>query len=419
MLDLWIPGFALLACFVLLPVVWTWRTVWFVGRHSGNVASAESELPRAAIILAVRGADPSLSHCLAGILRQDYPRYSVRIVVDSQQDRGWDMVHDVLQKGHNPRVNVEVNVLQRRHDTCSLKVSSQLQAIAELDPAIEVVAFIDADSIPAADWLRALVLPFADPQVGATTGFRWFAPSDSQWGTLVRYMYNAGSAPQMYVFSMAWGGSMAVRTRIFRESDLLDVWSRSFCEDVGVYSVIRKRGFRLAFVPDATHINCESIDLASCFNFLMRQLLCVRLQVFQWPWVLAINVSHNLALIVTIAWLGQGLYERDWDSAALAGSLFGLYLAGLLSALSVGELLIRRIVGARRKDIPPPAFSWKTVPALLLTQVLAFFCLVCTMFVRRIAWRGVTYAIQGPENIRLLEYQPFQGKVADPNRSVI
>jgi Glycosyltransferase like family 2 len=417
MAEFWVLGFGVLVCLVLLPVVWTWQTVWFIARNVRR-PHGQDPLPRAVIILAVRGADPSLARCVAGILDQDYPSYSVRIVVDSIDDHGWSLVQEIVRRGVGAHVDLQVRVLEERRDTCTLKLSAQLQAIADLDPTIEVVAFIDADSIPARDWLRAMVRPFADPTVGATTGIRWFAPHDSQWGTLVRYMYNAGSAPQMYVFSMAWGGSMAVSARVFRKTNLLDVWSRSFSEDVGVYSVIRNFGFRVAFVADVINVNSESIDLFRCVNFLMRQLLCVRLQVAQWPLLLAVNVGHNLALMTTVAWLVVGLISQNWTQAALAGSLFGLYLGGLVAALGVGEVLIRRIVGTRRTDLPASAFSRQTIPALLLTQLLTFYLLVATVFVRRIDWRGVSYAIQGPENMRLLEYRPFRGSPTDSNRSV-
>ena len=46
-----------------------------------------------------------------------------------------------------------------------MKVSSQLQALAELDESVELVAFIDADSIPAPDWLAAMAAPLADPHL--------------------------------------------------------------------------------------------------------------------------------------------------------------------------------------------------------------------------------------------------------------
>src|SRR5207253_9722091 len=150
---------------------------------------------------------------------------------------------------------------------------------------------------------------------------------------------------------------------------------------------------RVAFVADAINVNSESIVLRRCVNFLMRQLLCVRLQVAQWPLLLAANIGHNLALITTVVWLAAGLISQNWTQAAFAGGLFGFYLGGLVVALGAGEVLIRRIVGTRRTDLPAPVFSWKTIPALLLTQFLAFYLLVSTVFVRRIDWRGITYVI--------------------------
>jgi hypothetical protein len=417
--DIEIFGFAVLACLLLLPVVWAWRTVWFVWQHGGAVADAKACLPRAAVILCVRGSDPSLIRCLTGVLHQDYPSYRVRIMVDSREDPAWPAIQEILAQRYGALVDVQVGILDNRRETCTLKVSAQLQAIAELGATVDVVALIDADSIPAPDWLRAMVEPFADPKVGATTGIRWFAPTDDQWGSLVRHMYNAGSFPQMYVFQMAWGGSMAVHTRVFRESNLLDVWSRSFCEDIGTYGVLRAFGFRLAFVPAATHINGESVDLGGCYGFLMRQLLCVRLHHVHWWPILVSNVANTLALAGTFGIMGAGSYYEAWDWVACAGGLFGLYLAGMMSALSVGEWVIRRIVRARRSDVPPVTFSWKTIPALLLTQALVFHCMFATIFLRRIDWRGITYAIDGPENIRLLEYRPFRSQRIDPTRSVV
>jgi glycosyltransferase involved in cell wall biosynthesis len=417
--DLESLAFAVLAFALLLPVVWAWRTVWFMLRNGGVVADTKTDLPKAVIILCVRGSDPSLIRCLEGILQQDYPRYSVRVIVDCRDDPGWNAVQEILAKGNGPHVDVQVATLDKRRETCSLKVSAQLQAIAELDPTIEVVALIDADSIPAPDWLRAMAEPFADPKVGASTGIRWFAPADNQWGSLVRHLYNAGSFPQMYVFQMAWGGSMAVHARFFRGSNLLDVWSRSFCEDIGTYGVLRASGFRLAFVPAATHINGESVDLRSCYGFLMRQLLCVRLHHVHWWPILILHVANTLAMAATVGIVATGIYLQAWDWVAWAGGLFGVYLIGIVSALSVGEAVIRRIARARHSNVPPITFSWKTIPALLLTQVLALHCMVLTIFLRRIDWRGITYAIDGPEKIRLLEYRPFRSQPIDPTRSVV
>ena len=68
------------------------NTFWIVvivgvlrNRHRVNVATDE-ELPKAAVLLCLRGADPSLPTCLRRLLRQDYPDYELFVAVDSKSD---------------------------------------------------------------------------------------------------------------------------------------------------------------------------------------------------------------------------------------------------------------------------------------------------------------------------------------------
>src|SRR6478609_7234314 len=90
--------YLLLGFFVLLPVLWTYRMIGYYARHMGPVRSLPDPLPRAAVLLSVRGADPSLPQCLAGLLDQDYPGYAVRITVDSEEDPAYDLVCAAVAK---------------------------------------------------------------------------------------------------------------------------------------------------------------------------------------------------------------------------------------------------------------------------------------------------------------------------------
>jgi cellulose synthase/poly-beta-1,6-N-acetylglucosamine synthase-like glycosyltransferase len=178
--------FALSAIFLGLPLWWMWRLVGAYLFRPADPPLPEDRLPSAVVILPLRGADPSLRDCLCGLLAQDYPRYSIRIIIDSPDDPAWDLAREVLSEGHRRDVDVRLSGLERPCDTCSLKISAQLQAVAELDDSVEVVALIDADAVPPRDWLRTLVTPLADPRVGAVSGMRWYAPERPTWGALVR-----------------------------------------------------------------------------------------------------------------------------------------------------------------------------------------------------------------------------------------
>ncbi len=153
------------------------------------------------------GADPFLARCLDGLLRQDYPSYEIRIVVDSPADPAWEIVREVLAKP--ACADVKVALLERRLETCSLKVSALLQALDGLDDSCQAVALIDADATPRTHWLRDLAAPLRDPKVGATSGVRWYITDSPQWGSLVRMAWGAAAAAQMVAFGIPWGGSMA------------------------------------------------------------------------------------------------------------------------------------------------------------------------------------------------------------------
>jgi Glycosyl transferase family 21 len=412
---------ALVALFLGLPVFWAWRLAfWYLFREA-SPPLADSELPSVAVILPLRGADPSLRACLRGLLNQDYPRYGVRIIIDSLVDPAWDVVPPILDEGHGANVDVRVGTLQRHCDTCTLKISAQMQVVSELEESVQVIAMIDADVVPAGNWLRTLVAPLADPRVGGATGVRWFAPAQPTWGALVRHLFNAGSQPQMHAFDIPWGGTLALRAGLFREGGLLAEWRQSFCDDSGAGDLLRRLGQELRFLPALTMVNSESIDLKGACRFVRRQLLCPRMDLGRWPAILGANLAQALATLVAAAMVLAGCYLGYGAWVAWFGGALVLHLAGMLSALRLGEYLIRRIVRRRGQQVPPEVRSWKLLPALLLTQVISWYYLIRAQFARRIRWRGIEYALGGPKRVRMGEYRPFQSARSQPHsdRSIV
>jgi hypothetical protein len=400
--------FVILAFFLLLPIYWDWRLLRVLWRHSVSTNALPTYLPRATALLSVRGADPSLVDCLGGLLNQDYPQYAVCIIVDSAADPAWEEVQRILARGYPANVQVRVAVLAEHRETCSLKVSGTLQSIAGLDERIEVLAFIDADVIPARNWLRSLVAPLHDPCVGASTGFRWYAPTETSWGTLVRYLWIAAAAPQVFSFRIAWAGSLAFPARVFRHPRALERWSHSFSEDTGAFGLVRELGLALRFVPEVMAVNRESIDLRSCYTFIRRQLFVARFQHGWWTPIWMLNVGITVAFLGACGLLAAGLWAQAWIWVIGAASLLGAYLLGMLLGLLGAEKCIRRIVRRQSAEVTPFPLSWKFLLAGPLTLGLHFGCLIAVLRLKEIAWRGITYAIYGPHQLRMLEYQPYR-----------
>ena len=379
-------------------------------RRARLPALTDSQCPKATVILCLRGMDPFLESTLRQLLHQDYPRYDVRIVVDSEQDPTWRLVHNVLAEG-SP-CPVQVSVLKQPLATCSLKCSSLVQTVAGLDDSYEAVALLDADTLPHPTWLRELVAPLRDPGIGASTGNRWYMPSTPSWGALVRYEWNSAAAVQMHAFRIAWGGTLAVKASALRQSGALQRWALALSEDTMIYSCLRKLGLQVAFVPTLMMVNRENCTLRSFVQWVRRQLLVARLYhpgfvpVLLHGFATSLSLAAVLALLPVAAAVGNG-WAAGWLAATLAG-----YLAAMVALLAVLEYSVRR--GLRLRAEPLCRFDFtrllRIVVAIPLTQIVYAGVLLSVLRVRRVEWRGAHYEIGGPWNVRLLEYRPYRAQ---------
>ncbi len=312
---------------------------------------ADGDCPRAAVILCVRGLDPFLAASVKGLLRQDYPRYDVWIVVDSVRDPAWPVVNSLVHQFG--RGNVRVLTLTDRLATSTRKVAGQLQALAQLDTAHEIVAVLDADAIPHATWLRELAAPLLDPRVGVASGNRWYMPAATNCGSLVRYLWNAAAVVQMYWYGMGWGGSLAFKIKLLREADLGNCLANAFADDIATCRCARRNGYRVRFVPSLVMVNRETCSVKGLFGFLERQLLCVRLHD---PWWWAV-VAHGVGTTAALALCGlagaAATATADWGAAVRLGASLAAYWISMAAMLVPLEWSARRIVRSARRIVLP------------------------------------------------------------------
>ncbi len=266
-LILTLAGFYVSQCIMTLGLIRKLRN-WKPARLD------DADCPQAAVVLCLRGEDPFLGDCIESLLRQDYPDFEVHVVIDHESDPARRVVEACVQRLE--MTNIKVEILEDRRESCSLKCSSLLHAIGRLEDSVEVVALVDADTSPHPTWLRELVAPLLDEGVGAATGNRWYMPANPSIGATARYFWNTFAIVQMVAFRIAWGGSLAVRMDVVRNADLLTSWGNAFCEDTMLYSMLRKQGLRLVFVPSLIMINREDCDPSNYFRWVGRQLLTAR-----------------------------------------------------------------------------------------------------------------------------------------------
>ncbi len=112
--------------------------------------------PSISVIIPVYNGEQTLSRCLESLLNQNYPRDSYEIIV--VENGSTDATTEVAQR-------YPVRVL---HNSEQGPASARNMGIA--NSQAEIIAFTDADCIAHVDWLRELVQPYSDPEVGGVAG---------------------------------------------------------------------------------------------------------------------------------------------------------------------------------------------------------------------------------------------------------
>jgi hypothetical protein len=418
----WAIVAAVLAFFTLLPVAGMAVAWGYFAYRSSKGYEPPQPLPDVAVLLPLRGADPSLDACLKGLLAQDYPAYRVHIVIDSADDPAQAVVARVLSEAGPSAASMHVETRRILGTDCSAKLSAQRQALTTLDDKVAVIAFLDADCVPSPNWLREIVAPFSDTRVGAATGFRWAAPRGAGLGTLARYVFLGLIFPQHFLYRIPWGGSFAIRRSAIESTGLLEHWTHCLCEDTSAYGRLRGAGLRLAFVPGAIQVNSEAIDLDGVHTFIFRQIVCARLHHVFWPLILAVNVATISSFVISslLALIGVvgavlsffGVATGLWKLTAF-GIIPALYGVGLLLALAVGDRLVRGQVSA-----PAPAWGPNVLAAAAIAVASSGYAMLTAPFARSIAWRGLTYDIEGRDRIRMRSYRPYRAAGTAP-RSIV
>jgi cellulose synthase/poly-beta-1,6-N-acetylglucosamine synthase-like glycosyltransferase len=381
-----------------------------LGDHAVELIS-DREAPRAVVMLCLRGTDPFLERCLLGVLRQDYPSYQVRIVVDSPDDPAHHVIAKVLRETQADNVRVE-NLLHKS-TICSLKCSSIRQVLDSLEPEFEIVAQLDADTIVHPTWLRELAAALQPDDVGLATGNRWYMPANPSLGSCVRYVWNVGAVVQMHWHNFAWGGCFAIKRRVLDESNLLKRWGRAFCDDTVLIVPVRKLGLRLAFVPNLMMINRENISLGSFYRWVCRQMVNVRLYHPAWPAVVTHGLFSATIPLAALVLLVAALLQSDFASAGVI--LTGLWIYGFSLLISLIAMVKKmRTIATRRGEPSRWISGWRILylaAALPITQAVHTSAIIAGGLAKSTSWRGIRYYIDGPWRVRMEEYIPYPATV--------
>jgi glycosyltransferase involved in cell wall biosynthesis len=373
--------------------------------------------PPTAVILSVRGCDPSLERCLRGLLNQSHTNYQLHVVVDHVSDDAWLRVQHIKREFDTAN-RMTIHELENPLNSCSLKCSALVQAIGALPGDVELVVLTDADVVPHNEWLMQATSPLCDPKVGVVTGNQWFEPSGDSAGSLLRTLWNAGALVPTAVLANPWAGSCAMRLSDIRAAGLAETWKRSIVDDGPIRDAFRPIGKHIVFNPELIMVNRENCTTSFVNQYVPRMLTWSRLYertfVNTFLYMLTLVFWFLATIVIGVA----GVVTGNWLVAGICG-LAMLVNCGLnLLAFSVTRRSIQRIEGRRDETGHEHHLGKLGIGRLFRLAMLIPLCqigfgywMLRSVFVRQLKWRQITYEVQSRDEIRMLYYRPMKSSL--------
>ena len=382
----------------------------------------DSRLPRCAVVLCLRGCDPDLDQHLESLLTQDYPDFHLYLVVDSESDPALAVVREVLLRNHD--ANATIRVMEHHPSTCSLVANNHATVLPELAQEYPVLVLVDADAATWPTWLRTLVTPLINSDLGMVYGNRWYMPTKATFASLCRFIWNYGSVQQMVFFKYPWGGSLAMKAKLALQPEFRSQMSQSFGNDTLMYSLAKNAGIKMAFHPGMMVINREQIGFRDFFNWSTRQLLFGRLYHPTWPLLLGIGVATTLVIAASLVANLVSLWTCNWSAfLTLFSALMVYWVVWVGFVMQLDKTVSSMAQLAHQKSADDQTQRWWTTTVAMKVFLIApvvQFVFLAGLFraatLRRTSWRGIDYRINGPFDIEMEAYQPYQSTILPTKR---
>jgi ceramide glucosyltransferase len=359
--------------------------------------------PKVALICPCKGLDTTFERNIQSLFELDYPNYELYLVVESQDDPAYKKLCEIIgQQRESGGFAGASLVVAGPAESCGQKVHNLLTVCKQLPADIEVMAFVDSDACLKSHFLSCLVHPLRVKTIGASTGYRWFVPMDNRLASKVLSATNAFFASTLgpHPWNSVWGGAMAIRREVFGKLGMAQLWRGALADDYSLTYAIKKAGLVIKFVPACFVASYEKTSWKDLISFTRRQFIITGI-CRRGLWYLALcGFGHFVlgfwvGLFVSLYLWANG--SQQWHLAAiLPVALMVLAMAKALSR----QIMIRKILAENRdKLLYPGLIDIFTQPVL---AVFTLACVLSTVGVRRIVWRGKNYILRGIDQTEIL-----------------
>ena len=241
----------------------------------------------------------------------------------------------------------------------------------------DLLLLSDSDVHARPDFLRRMVVPFADGGVGLVTAFYEATGSRGIWGHMESLSINANFLPQALcaaAFGMrfAMGAAMMVRRAAFESAGAFHNLADHLADDFWLGESVRDAGWKLELSDAVVATVPDIADGAEHFKHLVRWARTIR--ICQPLGYAASLIQHGFSLLT----LKVFLFGADRRTLAL---LLGIWASKAAASLFLGDAL-----GGRQ----PARALW----LLPLAEWFAFAAWIAGCGSSRVLWRGELYQVQ-------------------------
>lgn len=334
--------------------------------------------PPLTVLKPVHGAEPGLEAHLATFFQQDYPEYEILFCARSADDAGLAAARRVAQA--YPGVPAKFLVTGGTPDYINAKVASL--ELMEQNAAHDILVISDSDVRVTPDYLRAVVLPFADAQVGAMCcPYRGVAAEGGLWARLeavgMSVEMTAGVLAARLTEGMRFvlGPTMAFRRDVIRQMGGFKVTAEYCADDFVLGNETFKQGKTVAL----SHHAIDHIVLNSRFADSMKhQVRWMKSTRFSRP---AGHFGTALSFSLPFGLLGL------WASAWIGHVGWGVALLGwaVSTRLALSVAVGGKVVNDR---------DWFGLLILYpIRDLMGFVFWAASYWGRRILWRGRVFEL--------------------------
>ena len=362
--------FGLLASTVVAGIVLTAAPKYLKERRAAR--SHPAFTPPLTLLKPLHGVEPGLAEFLATFFDQDYPEYEILFCTRAANDPGLEIARRVASRF--PQVPVKFLSTGGQPDYINAKAASM--ELMESAAAHQILVISDSDVRVGPGYLRAVALPFADPEVGAVTcPYRGIAAEGGLWARLeavgMSVEMTAGVLAAQAVEGMQFvlGPTMAFRRDVIRRMGGFRVTADYCADDFVLGNQAYKLGSRVALSHYAIDHMVINSGFVSTIKHQVRWMKSTRFSRPKGHLGTALTFSIPFGLL---AWLAASASAHPWWGLGL----FGWSLATrIVLALAVGRAVVNDS-------------SWFGLLMLYPIRDLMGFCFWAASYLsNRIVWR--------------------------------